>query len=424
VAGPLAGYRVVDFSRVLAGPHCAKTLLDLGADVIKIEPPRGDMSRSAYPRRGEISGYYAQQNAGKRNLSIDLKVPGATEIALRLCDAADVIVENFRPGTLAAFGLDYPSVAARNPRVVYASISGYGQSGAWASRMAYAPTVQAETGFTRNTAAQFGGEGTTGAGRLRSDALSHADVYSGMQGAIAVLAALADRERTGRGQHVDIAMAAVMMYVNERVHADLSGEDLGAERPILGAVDCPFFVSPEGDTFVSPMSLVGSLTFPFYLAAMRRPDLADDARFRTPELRLANLAALHQIVQTWIWTFDDMASLDAQLDEAKVATGQLRDIRGFAESEFACEWEATREVSDRHGGTVTIPGPPWHFSGVKGDGADAQVPARQGEHNADILAELGYDDGQIDALVANGTLVQPSRSVTSEDAARPGPDQR
>ena len=127
MAGPLAGYRVVDFSRVLAGPHCAKTLLDLGADVIKVEPPRGDMSRSAYPRHGEISGYYAQQNAGKRNLSIDLKVPGANEIVLRLCDTADVIVENFRPGTLATFGLDYLSVAARNPRVVYASISGYGQ---------------------------------------------------------------------------------------------------------------------------------------------------------------------------------------------------------------------------------------------------------------------------------------------------------
>src|SRR5216684_5509451 len=180
MAGPLAGYRVVDFSRVLAGPHCAKTLLDLGAEVIKVEPPRGDMSRSAYPRRGEVSGYYAQQNAGKRNLSIDLKIPGANEIVLRLCDTADVIVENFRPGTLATFGLDYPSVAARNPRVVYASISGYGQAGAWSSRMAYAPTVQAETGFTRNTAAQFGGEGTTGEGRLRSDALSHADVYSGI----------------------------------------------------------------------------------------------------------------------------------------------------------------------------------------------------------------------------------------------------
>src|SRR5882757_2550061 len=121
MTAPLAGLRVIDFSRVLAGPHAAKTLLDLGAEVIKVEPPSGDLSRKAYPREGEISGYFAQQNAGKRNLSIDLKVPGAAEVALRLCDTADVIVENFRPGSLATFGLDYASVAPRNPSVVYAS---------------------------------------------------------------------------------------------------------------------------------------------------------------------------------------------------------------------------------------------------------------------------------------------------------------
>ena len=112
---PLDGIRVVDFSRVLAGPHCAKTLLDLGAEVIKLEPPGGDLSRRAFPNRGEISGYYSQQNAGKRNVSIDLNVPGARDVALRLCDTADVIVENFRPGALAAFGLDYKSVVGPQP---------------------------------------------------------------------------------------------------------------------------------------------------------------------------------------------------------------------------------------------------------------------------------------------------------------------
>src|SRR5271156_7251057 len=180
---PLAGIRVVDFSRVLAGPHCAKTLLDLGADVVKVEPPSGDLSRKAFPNQGEISGYYAQQNAGKRNLSIDLNVEGAKEVALRLCDTADIIVENFRPGTLASFGLGYDDIAARNPGVVYASISGYGQHGVWRSRMAYAPTVQAETGITANTADHFERTGT-----LRSDSLSHADVYSGLHAAIAILA--------------------------------------------------------------------------------------------------------------------------------------------------------------------------------------------------------------------------------------------
>ena len=191
---PLEGIRVVDFSRVLAGPHCAKTLLDLGAEVIKLEPPGGDLSRKAFPSHGEISGYYSQQNAGKRNLSIDLNVPGARDVALRLCDTADVIVENFRPGALAAFGLDYESVSARNPAVVYASISGYGQHGPFRSRMAYAPTIQAETGITATTADHF--ERTD---RLRSDSLSHADVYSGLHAAIAILACLTERERTGQG---------------------------------------------------------------------------------------------------------------------------------------------------------------------------------------------------------------------------------
>jgi crotonobetainyl-CoA:carnitine CoA-transferase CaiB-like acyl-CoA transferase len=417
VSGPLTGYRVVDFSRVLAGPHCAKTLFDLGAEVIKIEPPRGDMSRSAYPRKGEISGYYAQQNAGKRNISIDLKVDGAREVALRLCDTADVVVENFRPGTLRTFGLGYDVISERNPTVVYASLSGYGQSGAWSSRMAYAPTVQAETGFTMNTAAQFGGRGTTGEGRLRTDPLSHADVYTGMHGVIAILAALAHRERTGEGQHIDVAMAAVMMYVNEKVHADLSGEDIGEERPILGAADTPFFLCPDGNVFISPFSLVGSLTFPFYCAAMRRPDLMDDPRFRTPESRVANLGALHAIIQTWIRTFADMASLDAHLDEAKIATGQVRTIQEFAASDWVQQWPATRQVPDRSGGVLTIPGAPWHFSAAKAEangGPDSarQIPARQGEHNTEILLDLGFSIEEINALEHAGALVQPSRGMS------------
>jgi crotonobetainyl-CoA:carnitine CoA-transferase CaiB-like acyl-CoA transferase len=403
---PLEGVRVIDFTRVLAGPHCTKHLLDLGAEVIKIEPPQGDMTRLAFPRQDQISGYYAQQNAGKRNLSIDLNVPEAREVVLRLCDTADIIVENFRPGALAAFGLDYDSVAARNPAVVYASISGYGQTGPWRTRMAYAPTVQAEVGFTQNTLQQFGVDGAD----RRSDSLSHGDVYAGLHATIAVLAALQRRRVTGAGRYVDVAMAAVLTSINERVHYDLSDIDLGAETPILGAVDCVFFTSPEGHQFVSPMSLVGSLGFPFYLHAMRRPDLADDPRFGTPELRRLNFEALHAIVQTWIYTFDSMGSVDAQFDEAKIATGQLRDIGEFSETEWAKGWGVTREVSDRHGGSITIPAPPWHFSGHDGT-LTTQVPARQGEHNDEILKEIGLTADEIETLAKAGALIEPARET-------------
>ena len=404
---PLNGIRVVDFSRVLAGPHCAKTLLDLGADVVKLEPPGGDLARRSFPSFGEISGYYAQQNAGKRNLSVDLNVPGTHEVALRLCEHADIIIENFRPGTLASFGLDYESIRAINPGVVYASISGYGQHGVWRSRMAYAPTVQAEAGITLNTSKQFGRDGL----ELRSGSLSHADVYSGLHAVIAILAALNERSRTGKGQYIDVAMAAVMMSINERAHVDLSEHELGAEVPILGATDGPFFEGPDGEVFASPMSLVGSMSFPFYLAAMRRPDLGDDPRFLTPELRLTHLRELHQIVQEWIWTFKDMGSLDAQMDEAKIATGQVKHLKDIAASEWAAEWGAVRSVSDRDGGEITIPGRPWHFSDAKVDEA-SQFVAKQGEHNRAILRELGFDDATISRFEANGALVQPSRDTS------------
>ena len=397
---PLEGIRVVDFSRVLAGPHCAKMLLDLGAEVIKIEPPGGDLSRKAFPKAGGMSGYYAQQNAGKRNISIDLNVPGARDAIARLCDTADVIVENFRPGALAAFGLDYESVSVTNPRIVYASISGYGQHGPWRSRMAYAPTVQAETGITATTIEHF----RRLPDQLRSDSLSHADVYSGLHAAIAILACLSERERTGHGQYIDVAMAAVMLSVNERVHVDLSEEDLGDERPVLGATDGPFFQGPQGERFASPMSLVGSMSFPFYLAAMRRPDIGRDPRFLTPELRQRNLAALHAIVQDWIRTFADIESLDAQMDEAKIATGQVRTVKEFADSDWARAWNAVRAVPDRAGGEIRIPGRPWHFRDtITSD--DQQVPATQGEHNDEVLAELGFSPAEITKLRESGALI-------------------
>jgi crotonobetainyl-CoA:carnitine CoA-transferase CaiB-like acyl-CoA transferase len=412
--GPLTGIRVVDFSRVLAGPHCAQTLQDLGAEVIKVEPPSGDMSRKALPSEGEISGYYAQQNAGKRNLSIDLNVPGAQEPVLRLCDTADVIVENFRPGTLESFGIGYETVAARNPGVVYASISGYGQHGSWRARAAYAPTVQAETGITAVTADQF----PTADGRMRSDSLSHADVYSGLHAAIAVLAALHHRDRTGEGQYIDVAMAAVMLAINERVHADLSEIDLGAEPPILGATDCAFFTGPGGETFVSPMSLVSTMSFTFYMAAMHRPDLVDDPRFCTAQDRKQNLAALHAVVQEWILTFDDMASLDAQFDEAKIPTGRVRTTENLVAGEWAEQWMATRVVPDRSGGEIMLPGFPWHFSSKATEfeaeerdtskaPVDWRIPAFQGEHNEDVLRELGYLDDEITALRRSGALIRP-----------------
>jgi crotonobetainyl-CoA:carnitine CoA-transferase CaiB-like acyl-CoA transferase len=408
MAGPLEGIRVVDFSRVLAGPLCARTLLDLGAEVIKIEPPTPDVSRFAFPSKEGMSGYYAQQNAGKRNVSIDLNKPGARELALRLCDTADVVVENFRAGTLGFFGLDYDTLANRNPRLIYASITGYGQGGPWRGRMAYAPTVQAEAGFTENSVRHYG----EALQEPRTDSLSHADVYSGLQAAIAILAALHRRNETGTGQYIDVAMAATLMAVNERAHVDLSDDDLGAEPAILGATDCPFFRGPDGESFTVATSIVGSRTFPSWMRAMRRADLIDDPRFATAAARRANFAALHRIIQAWILSFPDSAALDAQFDEAKIAMGKVRSIRELADSDWSRYWSATQEVPDRHGGTYRLPGRPWRFSNEELTPLGA--PAFQGEHNRGVFEDLGLSAKEIERHIATGALV--SRIPTTKSS--------
>jgi crotonobetainyl-CoA:carnitine CoA-transferase CaiB-like acyl-CoA transferase len=214
------------------------------------------------------------------------------------------------------------------------------------------------------------------------------------------------RATTRTGQYIDVAMGATLMAVNERAHVDLNDTDLGNEPAILGATDCPFFKGPGGEHFTVATSLVGSRTFPSYLRAMRRADLADDPRFSTAAARRAHFAELHHIVQTWILTFPDIGALDAQLDEVKIALGEVRSLKKLSEMEWAVYWGAIQEVSDRNGGTYRLPGRPWRFSRETlrplGD------PAFQGEHNRNVFGELGLSEGEIDGYIASGALVSVS----------------
>jgi crotonobetainyl-CoA:carnitine CoA-transferase CaiB-like acyl-CoA transferase len=389
---PLNGLRVMDFTRVLAGPHCTKILRDLGADVIKIEPPAGDAGRAGVPHINNMSVYYTQQNAGKRNLSIDLNWPEARAIVRELSGKADVIVENFRPGTLERFGLGYQQVREVNPSVIYVSLTGYGQSGPWRNRPAFAPTVQAETGFTDILERHFG-EALMGP---RNDACSHADLYTGLHGVIAVLAALTHRNRTGEGQHVDVAMAAAMLSVNERAGAQLSGVDTKGEPVALSAPESHIYDLPDGRRVTIAASPIFSSMFVRYCAMMRRTDLLHDPRFAGAPLRRKNLKALLAEVRAWILTFGDLDELQAQVSEAGLALGVIRRTQDLADSEWAKEWGAVVEVNDRGGGTVRMPGPPWRFSGCVLP--PPGIPAYQGEHNAELLAERGIGHDVIEDL--------------------------
>ncbi|MES5481319.1 CoA transferase [Bradyrhizobium sp. INPA03-11B] len=398
-AAPLQRLRVVDFTRVLAGPHCTKALRDLGADVTKIEPPSGDIGRAGLPNVNGIGLYFVQQNAGKRNLSIDLNYAEAREIVTRLCRDADVIVENFRPGTLARFGFGYEDVRAFNPGIIYVSLSGYGQSTSWRNRPAFAPTVQAETGLTSIVQDHFG----QALSEPRGDSCSHADIYTGLQGVIAVLAALQHRNRTGEGQHVDVSMAATMLSVNERAGAMMSEIDTDGEPIALSANESHIFEMFDGARLTIAASPIYSPMFTRYCAMMRRSDLLADPRYATARLRRENLVPLLAEIRTWLTTFENLEQLQAQVSEAGLAVGRVRTVNEFADTDWAKEWNAVVEVDDRAGGVVRMPGNPWIFSSSELPSPGA--PAYQGEHNEDILGQLDIAPEKVRDLQQRGILL-------------------
>ena len=399
MTAPLSGIRVIDFTRVLAGPHCTKALRDLGAEVIKIEPPAPDTGRSGQPHVGPMSLYFAQQNAGKQAISLDLNFSEAQDIIKKLVAEADIVVENFRPGTLDLFGLGFEHLTAIKPDLIMVSISGYGQSGPWRNRPAFAPTVQAEAGFTEIIGRHYGDALI----RTENDAYNHADVYTGLQGVIATLAALAHRSHTGEGQHVDVAMVSSILSVNDRVSYELSDIDVEGEPLALSAPESPIIELPDGQKITIAASPVSTFVFQRYCAMMRRNDLLLDPRFITAQFRRDNWEDLLAEIRAWVLTFRTIEELEAQVSEAGLAVGTIRSVSEIAESEWAIERGAIREVEDRSGGTARVPSPPWIFGGC--DLPDAGLPPFQGEHNLEVLRSLGLSEDEIENLEATGVLI-------------------
>ena len=402
--GPLDGVVVLDFSRVLSGPHCARALADLGADVIKIEPPEGDMTRYSYPRVNSIATYFAQQNIGKRAISLDLKKPEAVALLHKLAERADVVLENFRPGVMDRSGLGYAQLSAINPRIVYASISGFGQTGPWKGRRAYAAVIQAESGFTRSQIE---------AQRRRNpefpyvtDEHSHGDVYTSLEAAIAICAALFRRSVTGKGQHVDISMLDTMLSVNEHLQSDLyDGEVPTGYVRSYQPGDYAVLTVGNGRNVIVTGHPAENGTFDNYAKAMGRPNLAqEDERFANPPARLAHLAELYELVQQWASTFPDPDALEAVFEQHGLAMGTLRTTREVADSEWSHDRGAVMAVSDRGGGEILVPNAPWRFSdadaGVRG------IPKYRGEDNREVLRDLlELNDEELAGLEERGVLL-------------------
>ncbi len=394
---PLQGLRILDFSRVLTGPHATRMLCDLGAEIIKIEPPDGDLTRFTNPRVNSLSTYFIQQNVGKKNISLDMSKPEAVDIVKKLVMHADILIENFRPGVMKKLGLDYASLSALNPKLIYASITGYGQTGPWVHRRAYAPVVGAESGLTNH-------QGMARGGQFANDPFSHADVYTAMETCAAVLAAVIQRHSTGRGQSIDIAMAQTMLYVNEHAHDALWDEPTPPEQiRSFEPGNYPVLTAANGDKVVVSGHPGERGTFDLFFTAIGRSDLLTDPKFIDVPSRLTNLEELQSILRAWALTIPDATAIEEALAKHKLASGKIRTTRELADTDWAAAREITVEVSNRGGGKVRIPHAPWKFSDATVTTAGS--PKYRGEDNALVLGDLlGLSATEVDALTESGVL--------------------
>ena len=385
---PLEGVRVLDFTRVLSGPHATRMLADLGAEVIKVEPPMGDLTRFATPRINSQSSYFTQQNVGKKNISLDMTKPEAVEILKQLIARCDVVIENFRPGVMKKMGLDYEALRSENPRLIYASISGYGATGPWVTRRAYAPVVNAETGITKH-------QGDVRGGQYANDPHSHGDVYTALEASAAVLAALYQREHTQCGQYIDVSMAETMLYVNEHAHNHLWDDDVpeGTIRSFQPA-DYPVLTVADGSMVVVSGHPAEKGTFDFFVGAMEKPELLSDERFKDIEHRLQHFNELMSIMLEWAKTVPTADEIEARLAKNQLACGRLRSVRELAETDWAESRGAIVNIDNRGTGTLRIPNSPWHFSGS--DTSTRGVAQYRGEDNREVFSNIvGLDDETI-----------------------------
>ncbi len=393
MTGPLEGIRVLDFTRVVAGPMATRIMADQGAEVIKIEPPDGDMTRK-FPPYGEngITPYFAQQNAGKRFCSVDLGAPGATDLLLELLEQCDVLVENFRPGVMARYGLGPDEICARFPALVYCSITGFGQDGPWADRRAYAPIGHLESGMLEYD------ERKTGRA-ARQPALVLGDVATALMAANSINAMLLQAARTGKGGPLDVCMVESMVYIQEWTSTELVG---GWEATNAGSCDqTPVLHLPDGRIW----GLGGNIVawFEGLAHAMDQPELIEDPRFAELASREAHRPDLEAIVTEWAASFDTFDDFRQTLEaRSPFTTAELRSIGELAET----EWAAHRHLFTTTDAGIPVPSRPAQGGGI---GTNGHLAA-QGADNREVLRDvLGADDERLDQLTEAGILATRRR---------------
>jgi crotonobetainyl-CoA:carnitine CoA-transferase CaiB-like acyl-CoA transferase len=384
----LEGIKVLDLSRVLAGPWCTQTLADLGAEVWKIEEPtKGDDTRSWMPP--EINGestYFLCCNRSKLSVAIDMKGPEGRATARRLAEKADVLVENFRTGTLDRFGLGYEQLAAVNPRLIYCSISGYGRTGSRAEEAGYDFAIQAESGLMAITGEPDGSPMKHG--------VAITDIVTGMNATQAILAALLAREKTGRGQLIDVSLfdSAVALLANVGSgHLATGSEPRRYGNAHATVVPYQLFDSADG---VLALAVGNDLQFKnLCLRVLERPDLWADERYQKNRDRVLNrstlIPALAEVFRT-----RGTANWIMLLKQAGVPAGQVRKVSEVFSSPEVAEREIVVEVPDERHGTLRLTASPLRLSGTPV--RPPVAPPRLGEHTSQVLKrELGMSEEDI-----------------------------
>jgi CoA:oxalate CoA-transferase len=383
--GPLSGLRVVDLTHMLAGPYCTWLLGALGAQVTKVEMPgAGDFTRRLAPFAGDRSVYFASVNRNKRSLTLNLKHPAGRTALLRLVERSDVFVENNRPGVMDRLQLDYPSVLQVNPRIIYASISGFGQSGPYAKRPAFDTVIQAMSGMMSLT-------GEEGRPPVRVGA-SIGDIAGSLFGTIGILAALADRAVTGRGAHIDVAMfdsqiALLENAVARYLNAGKEPVRLGSRHPLIA----PFQAFPTKDEPIV-VCVDTEAQWQRFCEVIGRPDLVGQPLFADASSRARNHAALEPELIAAL-AKRTRAEWQQTFEQADVPAGPINDIPSVVNDPQLAAREMIRRLED--GGYVNQPIKFSNYPNI------AERPAPDlGQDTQAILAECGYSPDEIAAIKA------------------------
>ena len=385
---PLRSVRVLDLSAVLSGPMCTALMADQGAEVIKVEPPGGDLSRRIGPAKGDMSAMFIAANRGKRSIVLDLKRAEHLQVLRALARRADVLVENFRPGAMARLGLDHATLSAANPRLIYASITGFGQSGPYADGRVYDAVIQAVSGMSASHPSQATGEPT-----LLATAVC--DKLSALTAAQAIAAALFARERSGRGSKLELAMldAALAFQWPDAMYNHVFVSDPLPPSPAFGVQQRPYrtrnghvaAMTPQPDEFAALCRSLG------------RPDLADDPRFAHIDARRRNVAELLTLLDGLI-ADEDTDALVARLRAEGVPIGRVNTRAQVLDDAQVRHNRSLQQLDHGVLGTVRLA-----RSAARFIGADAPLlrPAPQlGQHSREVMVELGLDAARINALLS------------------------